>query len=45
MPREKHKPEETVTKLRQVDVAVAIQGIGVSEVTYHRWRASRSGAR
>ena len=40
-------------KLRQLDVAVAqgaplaeaIRGIGVSEVTYLRWRRSRSGAR
>jgi hypothetical protein len=39
MPRKKHKPEEIVVKLRQVDVAVAqgtplaeaIRGIGVSE--------------
>lgn len=46
MPRKKHKPEEIVAKLRQVDVAVAqgaplaeaIRGIGVSEVTYRRWR-------
>ncbi|MEM9148404.1 MAG: hypothetical protein AAGC57_19745 [Pseudomonadota bacterium] len=45
MPREKHKSEEIVAKLRQVDVAVAIRGISVSEFTYHRWRTSRSGAR
>ena len=40
MPRKRHKPEETVTKLRQVDVLVsqgqivvdAIRQIGVSEV-------------
>jgi len=45
MPRKRHKPEEIVAKLRQVDVSVAqgrplaeaIRGIGVSEVTYHRW--------
>ena len=47
MPRKRHKPEEIVTKLRQVDVLVS-QGqgivdamarqIGVSEVTYYRWR-------
>lgn len=51
MPRKKHKPEEIVAKLRQVDVAVAqgaplaeaIRGIGVSEVTYHRWRNEYGG--
>ena len=40
MPRKRHKPEEIVTKLRQVDVMVsqgqgiadAIRQIGVSEV-------------
>ena len=42
----RHKPEEIITKLRQVDVGVsqgssvadAIRRIGVTEVTYHRWR-------
>jgi len=42
----KHKPEEAVAKLRQVDglvsqgqsVAEAIRAIGVTEVTYYRWR-------
>jgi putative transposase len=42
----KHKPEEIVAKLRQVDVltsqgmpiADAIRSIGVTEVTYCRWR-------
>ena len=51
MPRKKHKPEEIVGKLRQVDVAVAqgtplaeaIRGIGVSEVTYHCWRNEYGG--
>ena len=46
MPRKRHKPEEIVTKLRQVDVltsqgksvAAAIRSIGVTEVTYYRWR-------
>jgi hypothetical protein len=38
MPRKRHKPEEIVTKLRQVDVLVsAIRQIGVAEVTYYRW--------
>ena len=51
MPRKKHKPEEIVAKLRQVDVLVsqgqdiadAIRQIGVSEVTYYRWRQEFGG--
>tara|TARA_R110000751_G_scaffold2770_2_gene14692 strand:- start:7713 stop:8132 length:420 start_codon:yes stop_codon:yes gene_type:complete len=51
MPRKKRKPEEIVAKLRQVDVAVAqgvtlseaVRGIGVSDVTYHRWRNEYGG--
>jgi transposase-like protein len=46
MPKKRYKPEESVAKLRQVDVVVsqgqniadAIRQIGVSEVTYYRWR-------
>ena len=51
MPRKRHKPEEIVAKLRQVDVLVsqgqniadAIRQIGVSEVTYYRWRQEYGG--
>src|SRR6185437_2049631 len=51
MPRKVYKPEEIVTKLRQVDVLVsqgqgivdAIRQIGVSEVTYYRWRQEFGG--
>ena len=51
MLRKRHKPEEIVAKLRQVDVMVAqgtslaeaIRSIGVSEVTYHRWRNEFGG--
>ena len=51
MPRKRHKPEEIVAKLRQVDVltsqgktvADAIRAIGVTEVTYHRWRQEFGG--
>ena len=51
MPRKRHKPEEIVAKLRQVDVvtaqgtplAEAIRSIGVSGVTYHRWRNEFGG--
>src|SRR5947207_15728460 len=46
MARKRYKPEEIVAKLRQIDVLVsqgqnmvdAIRQIGVSEVTYYRWR-------
>ena len=51
MPRKKHTPEEIVAKLRQVDVVVsqgtpvsdAIWQIGVTEVTYYRWRQEYGG--
>jgi hypothetical protein len=45
MGRKRHKPEEIIAKLRQVDVLTAqgtpvveaIRSIGVTEVTYYRW--------
>ena len=51
MPKKQYKPEEIVAKLRQVDVhlsqgssvADAIRQIGVSEVTYYRWRQEFGG--
>src|SRR5262249_36018726 len=51
MARKRYKPEEIVAKLRQVDVLVsqgqnmvdAIRQIGVSEVTYYRWRQEVGG--
>jgi transposase-like protein len=51
MPRKRHKAEEIVTKLRQVEVltaqgrsvAEAIRSIGVTEVTYYRWRTEYGG--
>jgi transposase-like protein len=51
MPRKRHKPEEIVAKLRQVDVTMAqghaladaVRSIGVSDVTYHRWRSEFGG--
>ena len=51
MARKMHKPEEIVAKLRQVDVltsqgqsvADAIRSIGVTEVTYYRWRQEFGG--
>ena len=51
MPSKRHKPEEIVAKLRQVDVltsqgqtvADAVRSIGVTEVTYYRWRQEYGG--
>jgi len=51
MPKKRHKAEEIVAKLRQVEVltaqgkpaAEAIRSIGVTEVTYYRWRSEYGG--
>ena len=51
MARKRHKPEEIIAKLRQVDVltaqgtsvAEAVRSIGVTEVTYYRWRQEYGG--
>ncbi|TFL15991.1 IS3 family transposase [Jannaschia formosa] len=51
MPQKKHKPEEIVAKLRQVDVSVsqgqsvaeAVRSIGVTQFTYYRWRKEYGG--
>jgi putative transposase len=51
MQRKRHKPEEIVAKFRQVDVLVsqgqsvadAVRAIGVTEVTYYRWRQEYGG--
>ena len=47
----RHKPEEIIAKLRQVEVmtgqgasmADAIRSMGVTEVTYYRWRSEYGG--
>lgn len=51
MTKKHHKPEEIVTKLRQADVLIsqgqsvadAVRAIGVTEVTYYRWRQEFDG--
>lgn len=51
MARKRHTAEAIVSKLRQVDVltaqgrpvAEAIRSIGVTEVTYYRWRNEYGG--
>ena len=51
MVRKRHTAEKIVAKLRQVDVlmaqgrpvAEAVRSIGVTEVTYYRWRNEYGG--
>ena len=51
MPRKRHKAEEIVAKLRQVEVLTAqgkavpeaVRSIGITEVTYYRWRREYGG--
>jgi len=51
MARKRYKAEEIVSKLRQVDVLVAqgtavadaVRSIGVTLVTYYRWRREYGG--
>jgi putative transposase len=51
MPRKQYKLEEIVAKLWQIDVSVsrgrsvadAVRAIGVTEVTYYRWRREFGG--
>jgi putative transposase len=51
MARKRHTAEEIVVKLRQVDVLTsqgrpvseAVRAIGVTEVTYYRWRSEYGG--
>jgi len=51
MSKKRYKPEEIVSKLRQVDVltsqgktvAESIRSIGVTEVTDYRWRQEYGG--
>ena len=51
MARKNYKAEEIVSKLRQVDVLVAqgtkvpdaVRSIGVTQMTYYRWRREYGG--
>ena len=51
MSQKKHKPEEIVAKLRQVDVLIsqgrlvleAVRAISVTPFTYYRWRKEFGG--
>ena len=51
MARKSYKPEEIITKLREAEVrlsrgatvAEVVKALGVSEVTYYRWRKEFGG--
>ena len=51
MPKKKYRPEEIITKLREADILISqgqtvasvIKSLGVSEVTYYRWRKDYGG--
>ena len=43
MARKRYKPEEVVAKSQGQNVVDAIRQIGVSEVTYYRWRQEFGG--
>jgi putative transposase len=51
MPRKRFRPEEIIAKLREADVllgqgkraAEVVKALGVSEVTYYRWRQEYGG--
>ena len=51
MPRKGFRPEEVIAKLREADVllgqgkkvAEVVKALGVSEVTYYRWRQEYGG--
>ena len=51
MARKKYRPEEIITKLREADILISqgqtvasvIKALGVSDVTYYRWRKDYGG--
>ena len=51
MPQRRYRPEEIIAKLREADVllgqgkkvAEVVKALGVSEVTYYRWRQEYGG--
>ena len=51
MARKRHKPEEIIAKLRQADVLIsqgssvadAVRAIGMTSLTYYRWRREFGG--
>ena len=51
MPKKRYRPEEIISKLREADVQIGqgkkvadvIKALGVTEVTYYRWRQEYGG--
>jgi len=51
MPKKRYRPEEIISKLREADVLIsqgkkvvdAIKALGVTDVTYYRWRQEYGG--
>ena len=51
MPQKRYRPEEIIAKLREAEVLLGqgqkvpevIKAIGISEVTYYRWRKEYGG--
>ena len=51
MAKKRYRPEEIISKLREADILIgqghtvahAIKAIGVTEVTYYRWRQEYGG--
>jgi len=51
MPKKRYRPEEIISKLREADVLISqgkkvvevIKALGVTDVTYYRWRQEYGG--
>jgi len=51
MPKKRYRPEEIIGKLREADVLISqgkkvvevIKALGVTDVTYYRWRQEYGG--
>jgi putative transposase len=51
MPKKRYRPEEIISKLREADVLIrqgkkvveVIKALGVTDVTYYRWRQEYGG--
>jgi putative transposase len=51
MPKKRYRPEEIISKLREADVLISqgkkvvdvIKSLGITDVTYYRWRQEYGG--
>jgi len=51
MPKRRYRPEEIISKLREADVLISqgkkvvevIKSLGITDVTYYRWRQEYGG--